>query len=112
MLPVFWLGAPPTFSERGDGLRGFLRAGWLCPRIEVCRDKAGIHALNAWCIPTNPLPLPVCLEEALADQRALMASDKLITGGLNVYGMECASHSASDLRRETAFDVLFHGWIV
>lgn len=112
MLPLFWLWAPPTFSERGDGLRGFLRAGWLCPRSEVRWDKAGIHAWNAWCIPTNPLPLPVCLEEAPADQRALTASDKLITGGLNVYGVECASHSASDLCWEAAFDALFHGWMV
>lgn len=97
MLPLFWLWAPPTFWEHGDGLRGFLRAGWLCPRTSVRWDKAGIHAWNAWCIPTNPLPLPVGLEEALADQRALVASDKLITGGLHVYAMECASDSASDL---------------
>lgn len=112
MLPLFWLRALPTFSERGVGLQGFLHAGWLCPRTEVCWDKAGIHAWNAWCIPTNPLPLPVCLEETPADQRALTASDKLITGGLNIYGMECASHSASDLCSEAAFDVVVCGWIV
>lgn len=84
----------------------------LCPYSGVHWDKAEIRAWNAQCIPTNPLPLPVRLEEALADQRALMASDKLINGGLNVYGVECASHLASDLCWEAAFDMLFHGWMV
>lgn len=41
-----------------------------------------------------------------------LASDKLITGGLSVYGMECAFRSASDLCWEAAFDMLFRGWIV
>ena len=112
VLPLFCLWALPTFSECGDGSQGFLRAGWLCPHTEVCWDKAGIHAWNAWCVPTNPLPLPVCLEEALAGQRALTASEKLIAGGLNVYGVECTSHSVSDLCWETAFDTLFRGWTV
>lgn len=112
VLPLCWIQALPTFREHGDGLRGFLHVGWLCLHTEVRWDKAGIHAWNAWCIPTNPLPLPVCLEEALADQRALMAFDKLITGSINVYGMECASHSAHDLCGEAAFNMLFCGWTV
>lgn len=77
MLLLFCLRAPPTSSACGDHWQGFLPPCWRrCPRTEVGWDEAGMHAWHAWHIATNPLLPPVCLEEAQADPRALVASDK------------------------------------
>lgn len=53
-LPLFWFRAAPTRSEM---VCEALTAGCLCPHPGPRWDKAGIRAWDAWCIPTNPLPL-------------------------------------------------------
>lgn len=112
MLLLFCLWAPPTSSACGDHWQGVLPPCWRrCPRTEVGWDEAGMHAWHAWHIATNPLPPPVCLEEAQADPRALVASDKWIRGNLNVCGVECASWRASDLCWGAALGMLLHGWV-